>query len=226
MVAPPLQHASNASEDWQSLGRRLASAVCRDEDSSEVEQLEDSMHRWNSLGSRLADVISSDMDSSDVEQLEQSMHRWNSLGSRLADVLRRAELDDSQEESMHCVAKARRPIADVTTLDATLPDGMRQWKFVGSRLAMALNVAADDAEEEDSQDSVRVNLVARLTSPCQTFLASPAPSSILPTDASTAVWSDDGWSSDEDSCSDIDELVPASPRAWTGLLEGNVNFFT
>jgi len=222
MVAPPLHHASNASEDWQSLGRRLASAVCRDEDSSEVEQLEDSMHRWNSLGSRLADVISSDKDSSDVEQLEHSMHRWNCLGSRLADVLRRAELDEAQEESMHCVVEPRRLFADVTTLDAALPDGMRQWKFVGSRLAIALNVAANDAEEEDA---AREEQVARLTSPCQTFLASPAPSSILPTDASTAVWSDDGWSSDEDSCSDIDELVPASPRAWAGLLEGNVNFF-
>jgi len=223
MVAPPLHYASNSCEDWQSLGGRLASAVCLDEDCSEVEQLDDSMHRWSSLGSRLAGVISSETasDSSDVEHLEHSMHRWNSLGSRLADVLRRAELDDSQEESMHCVGQARRPIAHVAARDAVLPEGLRQWKCVGSRLAMALNVAADDAEEEDA---ARDDQVARLTSPCQTFLASPAPSSILPTDASTAVWSDDGWSSDEDSCSDIDDLVPASPRAWAGLLEGNVNF--
>jgi len=186
---------------------------------------------WQSLGRRLASVMQ-EVEASDVEEVTDTLDRWRFLGSRLATALDIADEDD-HGEFVSVRAGATRLASDGVWACENTMESADKWKVLGSRLANVLRAAADD--EDFTEEVVGLHSAPGWDWPSSCYV-SPAPSSIIPTDASTAMLSDGyGWSESEDDCSDIDGMAPSSrsssperqhsswKTAWSGLRAGSVN---
>lgn len=126
------------------------------------------------------------------------------------------------------VAGAMRSVSDELSSDSDLPKeepSVEKWQFLGCRLASALRSAIEEEEEELEAARLAITSMASedWSPSCK---PSPAPSSVLPTDASTAAGEDaqSDFSDSEDSCSDVDGLAPrsrcSSADPWQCLFEG------
>lgn len=162
------------------------------------------------------------------------------MGGGVGDELRSLRKSANEWQSIsYRLAGAVRSVSDELSSDGDLPQeelSVEKWQFLGCRLASALRGAMEEEDEElEAARFASTTVASEDWSPsCK---PSPAPSSVLPTDASTAAGEDaqSDFSDSEDSCSDVDGLAPRSrcgsvdPQqsfhvgAWQWLLEGKCN---
>lgn len=159
----------------------------------------------------------------ELRSLRESANEWQSISYRLAGVVR-SVCDEPFSDSDY-----------PQELEASRSGFAEKWQFLGCRLANALRGAIEEEERELVAARFASTVMASEDWP-SSCKPSPAPSSVLPTDASTAAGEDaqSDFSDSEDCCSDVDGLAPRSRcssvdhhnfhvGAWQCLFEGKCN---